>query len=69
MLVSIFNLTQSFNFTPYLVYKKRFKSEINSFCIWTRQGQIKNFVPAYLTAATTVLSEGPPPRKVLSPNF
>ncbi len=35
MLVSSFNLSQSFNYTPYLFYKKRFKSEINSFCIWT----------------------------------
>jgi hypothetical protein len=35
MLVSGFNLSQSFNYTPYLFYKKRFKSEINSFCIWT----------------------------------
>jgi hypothetical protein len=28
-------LLQSFNYTPYFFYKKRFKSEINSFCIWT----------------------------------
>jgi hypothetical protein len=35
MLVSSFNLWQSFNYTPYLLYKKRFKSEIDSFCIWT----------------------------------
>jgi hypothetical protein len=28
--------SQSFNYTPYLFYKKRFKSEINSFCIWTQ---------------------------------
>ncbi len=34
MLVSSFNLSQSFNYTPYLFYKKQFKSEINSFCIW-----------------------------------
>ncbi len=34
-LVSTFNLSQSFNYMPYLFYKKRFKSEINSFCIWT----------------------------------
>ncbi len=34
MLVSSFNLSQSFNFTPYLFYKKLFKSEVNSFCIW-----------------------------------
>ncbi len=26
---------QSFNYTPYLFHKKRFKSEINSFCTWT----------------------------------
>ncbi len=30
-----FSLLQSFNYTTYLFYKKRFKSEINSFCIWT----------------------------------
>jgi hypothetical protein len=35
MLVSSFNLLQSFNYTPYLFCKKCFKSEINSFCIWT----------------------------------
>jgi hypothetical protein len=35
MLVSSFNLSKSFNYTPYLFYKKWFKSEINSFCIWT----------------------------------
>ncbi len=35
MLISSFDLSQSFNYTPYLIYKKRFKSEINSFCLWT----------------------------------
>jgi hypothetical protein len=35
MLVSSFNLSQSFIYTPLLFYKKQFKSEINSFCIWT----------------------------------
>ncbi len=35
MLVSSLNISQSFNYTPYLFYKKRFNSEINSFCIWT----------------------------------
>jgi hypothetical protein len=35
MLVGSFNLSQSFNYMPYLFYKKWFKSEINSFCIWT----------------------------------
>ena len=34
MLVTSFNLLQSFNYTPYLFYKKRFKSEINSFSLW-----------------------------------
>ncbi len=43
MLVSSFNLSQSFNYTPYLFYKKLFKSEINSFCIWT-QGVIRDVV-------------------------
>jgi hypothetical protein len=32
MLVSSFNLSQSFNDMPCLFYK----NEINSFCIWTR---------------------------------
>ncbi len=36
----LFNLMQSFNYTPYLFYNKRFKSEINSFCIWTQQTQL-----------------------------
>ncbi len=36
MLVSSFNLSQSFNYTPYLFCKKQFKSEINCFCIWTQ---------------------------------
>ncbi len=31
MLVSSFNLSQSFNYTPYLFYKKRFKSRDQSF--------------------------------------
>ncbi len=35
MFVSSFNLSQSFNYTPYLFYKKWFKSQISSFCIWT----------------------------------
>jgi hypothetical protein len=37
MLVNKFNLSQSFNYTPHLFYKKTVqKSEINSFCIWTK---------------------------------
>jgi hypothetical protein len=36
MLVSNFNLLQSFNYMAYLFYKKRFKSEINSVCILTQ---------------------------------
>ncbi len=35
VLVSSFNLSQSFNYTSFLFYKKPFKSEINYFCIWT----------------------------------
>ncbi len=34
MLVSSFDLTQSFAHTPYLYYKKQFKTEINCFCIF-----------------------------------
>ncbi len=37
MLVSSFNLSQSFNYTPHLFYKKPFKSEINCFCIQTQR--------------------------------
>ncbi len=33
--VSRFNLLQSFNYAHYLFYKKRFKTEINCFCIRT----------------------------------
>ena len=36
-MVNSFNLLQSFNYMPNLFYKKRFKSEINSFCIWTQE--------------------------------
>ncbi len=36
MLVSSFTLSQSYNYTPYLFYKKWFKSGINSFCVWTQ---------------------------------
>ncbi len=39
MLVSSFNLSQTFNYTPYFFYKKLFKSEINSFCIWTQRAK------------------------------
>ncbi len=35
MLVNSFNLSQSFNYTHYLFYKKRYKTEINCFCIRT----------------------------------
>ncbi len=41
MLGRSFNLSQSFNYTPYLFYKKQFKSEINSFCIWTQHHPIQ----------------------------
>jgi hypothetical protein len=36
MLVSSFNLSQSFNYVPYLFCKTQFKSEINCFCIWSQ---------------------------------
>ncbi len=35
MLVSSLNLSQSFNYAPYLYCKKQFKTEINCFCIRT----------------------------------
>jgi hypothetical protein len=31
------NVGQQFNYTPYLFFKKWFKSEITSFCIWTQK--------------------------------
>jgi hypothetical protein len=34
------SILQSFNYTPYLFYKKRFISEINSFCIWTQSAEL-----------------------------
>ncbi len=46
MLVSSLNLSQSFNHAPNLFCKKRFKSEINCFCIWTLYSDMiicKNF--------------------------
>ncbi len=42
MLVSSFNLSQSFFYAPYLFCKKRFKSEINCFCIRTQYGVQKH---------------------------
>ncbi len=36
MLVNRFNLSQSFIYPHYLLYKKRFKTEINCFCIRTQ---------------------------------
>ena len=46
MVVSSFNLSQSYNYAPYLFCKKRFKSEIDCFCIWTLYSDMiicKNF--------------------------
>jgi hypothetical protein len=40
MLVNCFNFSQSFNYAPYLFYKKPFKSEINSFCLWCGVAQL-----------------------------
>jgi hypothetical protein len=53
MSVSSFNLSQSFNYTPYLFYKKWFKSEINFFCIWT-QGVTKRCRLSLLTNSALV---------------
>ncbi len=36
-----FNLSQSFNYAPYLFTKKRFKSEINCFCIRTLYNRVQ----------------------------
>ncbi len=47
MLVSSFNLTQSFKYAPYLFCKKRrFKSEIKCFCIWTLTSRPPNWFRA-----------------------
>ncbi len=49
-----FNLLQSFNYTPYLFYKKRFKSEINSFYIWTQYwAHIEKKIPFMTRTITT----------------
>ncbi len=58
MLVSSFNLSQSFNYTPYLFYKKRFKSEINSFCILT---QLRCGVKSWLVTVHIKTQRGQPP--------
>jgi hypothetical protein len=39
LVVNSFNLLQSFNYTHYLFYKKRFKTETNCFCIQTLKGE------------------------------
>ncbi len=56
-LVSRFNLLQSFNNTPFLFEKKRFKSEINSFCIWTQIARLLD----WLTSTWWVILPSPPP--------
>jgi hypothetical protein len=52
MLVSSFNLSQSFIYTPLLFYKKWFKSEINSFCIWTLYTLTSYNVRVYMKTTT-----------------
>jgi hypothetical protein len=42
MLVSSFNLSQSFNYAPNLFWKKQFKSEINCFCIQTHEEAVRH---------------------------
>ncbi len=64
MLVSSFNLSQSFNYTPDLFYKKRFKSDIHSFCILTQEGPLKgqyrelvfSLIPSYLGYKERILN-------------
>jgi hypothetical protein len=34
------SILQSFNHTPYLFYKKRFISKVNSFCIWIQSAEL-----------------------------
>jgi hypothetical protein len=48
MLVSSFNLSQSFNYAPYLFFKKWFKSEINCFCILTLIADKTTNVPLWI---------------------
>jgi hypothetical protein len=50
MLVRSFNLSQSFNYATYLFREKRFKSEINCFCIRTMSAQ-PSFEPVIYIAA------------------
>ena len=49
MMVSSFNLSQSFNYAPYLFYKKRFKSEINCFCTRTLDSSLSFSIGLPLT--------------------
>jgi len=54
MLDNSFNLLQFFNYMPYLFYKKRLKSEINSFCIWTQYwADIQKEIPFMTRTITT----------------
>jgi hypothetical protein len=46
MLISRFNILQSFNYTPFLFYKKRFKSEIISFWLCTLSWNFKESMGA-----------------------
>ncbi len=48
MLVSSFNLLQSFNYAPYLLCKKQVKSEINCFCIRPRGTFIHSYIHTFI---------------------
>jgi hypothetical protein len=45
------------NYTPYLFYKKRFKSEINSFSIWTQIEALNQLMSSAVASALTEGSE------------
>ncbi len=57
MLVSRFNLLQSFNYTPYLFYKKQLKSEINSFCMWALCNHLHIVFNMYFMPSVTRIGE------------
>ncbi len=68
MLVSSFNLSQSFNDTPYLFYIKRSKSEINSFCIWA-QFQFSSLLPPSRALSHAGITKGQKKAAVLPWGF
>ncbi len=55
MLVGSFNLSQSFNYAPYLFCKKQFKSEINCFCCIRTMKIVNIFVDVEIKTLCSLL--------------